>query len=69
MNQVWVGSGSVSDQLKFEFGGTSGEAHSDRFGYGSGQSRFWLWVLVNVGSGKNQIGLYSKHVTSAQLII
>ena len=74
LSSVWVNfgwtkfeSGSISDRLKFGSGEL--QVKLTRIGLGTGRvkigfSRFWLWVWVNVGSGRNRIGLNSKHVTS-----
>jgi len=70
VNQVRAG--SDSDQLKF--GSDELRVKLTWIGLDTGRvivsfDRFWLWVWVNVGSGRNQIGLNSKQVTSRQLII
>ena len=56
MNQIRVGLGSVSDQLKFILGEL--QVKLTRVGLGTGPFtvdfvRFWLWVRANVGSGRN----------------
>ena len=60
MNQIRVGLGSVSDQLKFRLGEL--QVKLTRVGLGTGRVtvgfvRFWLWVRANVGLDRNRIRL------------
>ena len=55
LSSVWVnfwwtkfGSDLISDQLKFGSRELSSEAHLDRFGYGSGQNKFWSVLVMGL---------------------
>ena len=61
MNQVRVGFGFGS----VEFGSGELRVKLTWIGLYTGRvkisfDRFWLWVWVNIGSGRNRIGLNSK---------